>query len=301
MILDTDIGTDVDDALALAMLFGAPDVDLLAVTTVYGNVAVRAQIARRLARLAGRDALAVVPGKSRPLSGGEPWWAGFEGRLYADLECEAFAEDLKAPEFLVERVVAAPGEIDIVATGPLTNIAAALRADPRFASSVRMLYVMGGRYDGEDPIEHNFRSDAVAAAEVFASGIPVTVVGLEVTTQVRIGPDELATIAAAGALGRQLEAEVHQWWDYTGREWNHPHDPLAVLAMLRPDLVGMRRAKVRVEPRGENAGRCVTEPFDGTESPESFGTCVVDSVKITPAVTEIVELVEAAGHQGPSA
>src|ERR671924_236556 len=102
VVLDTDIGSDVDDALALAMLFGAPEVDLLGVTTVYGDVQVRARIARRLARLAGRDALAVVAGASRPLSGGEAWWAGFEGRLYADLACEVFAEDVKAAEFLVD-------------------------------------------------------------------------------------------------------------------------------------------------------------------------------------------------------
>lgn len=295
VILDTDIGSDVDDALALAMLFGSPDVELLGVTTVYGDVAVRARIARRLARLAGHDGLAVVPGGARPLSGDEPWWAGFEGRLYADLGAEAFVEGISAADFLVETAAARPGEVDVVAIGPLTNIAAALRADPTFAQTVRHLYVMGGRFDRRDA-EHNFRSDVVAAAEVFESGIPATVVGLEITTRARLEPGDLSLIGAAGALGRQLEAEVHQWWDFSGNQWNHPHDPLAVLSMVRPDLMDTRPAAIRVERTGEQVGVSVAAPDTAAAGP----TYVVNSLDVGPAVTEMVALIEAAGHAGPS-
>jgi purine nucleosidase len=302
VILDTDIGSDVDDALALAMLFGTSEAQLLGVTTVYGDVTVRAQIARRLARLAGHDALPVVPGGSHPLSGAEPWWAGFEGRLYADLGTEAYVEDMTATEFLLESVVGRPGEVSVVAIGPLTNIALALRADPAFAQSVRRLYVMGGRFDRPDP-EHNVNSDVTAADEVFRSGIPVTVVGLEITTRARIEPDHLAQIAAAGALGRQLEAEVHQWWDFAGKRWNNPHDPLAVLAMLRPDLLGLRRADIRIHTSGEHVG--VSEAVEAVEAGTGAelgngGTYVVDSLDVEAAVGEIVRLIEAAGHRGPS-
>jgi inosine-uridine nucleoside N-ribohydrolase len=294
VILDTDIGSDVDDALALAMLFGSPEVNLLGVTTVYGDVAVRARIARRLARLAGHDGLTVVPGAERPLTGQEAWWAGFEGRLYHDLGGEAFVDDgTTAAEFLTQTVKDRPGEVDVVAIGPLTNIAEAIRADQSFAQTVRRLYVMGGRFDQPEP-EHNFRSDAIAAAEVFASGIPVTVVGLEITTQARIEPDHLGEIAAAGALGRQLEAEVRQWWGFTGHQSNVPHDPLAVLAMLRPDLLTTRPAGVWIEAEGEQAGLSVAH--DDPTSP----TSVVSSVRLPDAVDQTVELITTAGHGGPS-
>ena len=306
VILDTDIGSDVDDALALAMLFGSPDVELLGVTTVYGDVTVRAQIARRLARLAGRDALPVVPGAGEPLSGAEAWWAGFEGRLYADLGTEAFVEDMTATEFLVETVLSHPGEVCVVAIGPLTNIALALRADPGFAQAVRRLYVMGGRFDRPEP-EHNFKSDITAADEVFRSGIPATVVGLEITTQARIEPDHLTQIAPAGALGRQLEAEVHQWWDFAGKRWNNPHDPLAVLAMLRPDLLGLRQvAGIRMHTAGELAGVSVAHDAEsgdaatGVAGIGNAGTYVVDSLDAAACVAETVALIEAAGHRGPS-
>lgn len=308
VILDTDIGSDVDDALALAMLFGSPDVDLVGVTTVYGDVEVRARIARRLARLAGHDGLSVAAGAEHPLSGAEAWWAGFEGQLYADLGAEAYLEDVPASEFLVERVAAAPGQVDVVAIGPLTNIAEAIRADPGFAGAVRRLYVMGGRFDRPDA-EHNFKSDAAAAAEVFASGIPATVVGLEITTQARIGPDELGEVAAAGALGRQLEAEVRQWWDFSGKSWNHPHDPLAVLALLHPEQLGTRPAVVRVERDGERAGVSVAETAGaggddsgagGDAGADPRGTYVVTSVDTAAAVEQIVALIEAAGRRGPS-
>jgi inosine-uridine nucleoside N-ribohydrolase len=160
--------------------------------------------------------------------------------------------------------------------------------------------VMGGRFDTTEP-EHNFSSDIKAAAEVFESGMPATVVGLEITTQTLIETDHLAQIATAGALGRQLEAEVHQWWDFTGRRSNHPHDPLAVLAMLRPDLFGFRPvAGVRVIGSGELAGVSVAEPA-GTGAGIGDGvTSVVDSVKAAAAVAETVALIEAAGHRGPS-
>ncbi|WP_020574426.1 nucleoside hydrolase [Actinopolymorpha alba] len=293
VIFDTDIGSDVDDALALAMLFGSPEVDLLGVTTVYGDTAVRARIARRLARLAGRNGLAVVPGAEQTLSGEQVWWAGFEGRLYGDLEGEAIMDGTSAARFLVDTTAARPGEVDVVAVGPLTNIAEAIRADAGFARAVRRLYVMGGRFDRPDA-EHNFKSDAVATAEVFRSGIPVTVVGLEITTLARIEPDHLTRIGAAGALGRQLEAEVRQWWGYTGTPWNHPHDPLAVLAMVRPDLVGTRPAQIRIDLNGEHPGVSTA-----TDDPEST-SYVVNALDIAAAVDETVSRIEAAGHSGPS-
>ncbi|MEV0838285.1 nucleoside hydrolase [Actinocatenispora sera] len=212
VVLDTDIGSDVDDALALAVLLGSPEVDLVGVTTVYGDTALRARLAARLARLAGREVVAVA-GQREPLSGRDVWWAGHEGGSFDDLGDEPISAG-DGVDFLVDTVRSAPGEIDLVAIGPLTNVAAAVRADPRFAGTLRHLYVMGGRFGhapdggpGPRTAEHNFRSDATAAHLVHAAGIRSTTTGLDVTTTVRLGRAAVDRIGAAGALGAALRAE----------------------------------------------------------------------------------------------
>ena len=233
VILDTDIGSDVDDALALGVLLGSPEVDLVGVTTVYGDTTLRARLTSRLARLAGRE-LTVVAGERDTLSGREVWWAGHEGAAFDDLADEPVTAG-DGVEYLVDTVLSAPGEIDLVAIGPLTNVAAAIRADERFAGALRHLYVMGGRFDRPDA-EHNFRSDATAAQVVYGAGIPSTTTGLEVTTTVRLGADGVDRIAGVGAFGAALRTEIEQWWRFNGAQWNTPHDPLTVLTMLTPDL-----------------------------------------------------------------
>ncbi|BCJ29895.1 nucleoside hydrolase [Actinocatenispora sera] len=252
VVLDTDIGSDVDDALALAVLLGSPEVDLVGVTTVYGDTALRARLAARLARLAGREVVAVA-GQREPLSGRDVWWAGHEGGSFDDLGDEPISAG-DGVDFLVDTVRSAPGEIDLVAIGPLTNVAAAVRADPRFAGALRHLYVMGGRFGhapdggpGPRTAEHNFRSDATAAHLVHAAGIRSTTTGLDVTTTVRLGRAAVDRIGAAGALGAALRAEIQRWWRFTGEQGNVPHDPVTVLTMLVPGLFEFARGTVSVD------------------------------------------------------
>ncbi|MEV4172916.1 nucleoside hydrolase [Nonomuraea sp. NPDC049709] len=233
VIFDTDIGTDVDDALALAVLLGSPEVDLIGCTTVYGDTLLRARLAKRLARLANRT-MTALPGAARTLTDRPVWWAGHEGRLFADLDEEAVDEG-DAVAYLVDRVSSAPGEVDVVAVGPLTNIARAITASPSFARDVRHLWLMGGRFDSTDP-EHNLKCDPEAAAIVFGSDAPITVTGLEITTTVRMDATAVTAIAGAGRLGEALKAEIEQWWRFWNAEWNSPHDPITVLTMLEPDL-----------------------------------------------------------------
>jgi purine nucleosidase len=290
VVLDTDIGSDVDDVLALAMLLGSPEVDLLGVTTVYGDTVTRARIASRLARLAGRTDVRVVPGERETLSGAPAWWAGHEGRTFADLETEPVSPTPTARSFLARTAEAYAGELDIVAIGPLTNIAATIRSQPSFVDEVRRLYVMGGRFDTTTQAEHNFKSDAEAAAVVFESGISATVVGLEITTQVRMDAEQLGWIAGAGPLGEAVEAEVRAWWAYTDKQWNHPHDPLAVLAMLAPGLFAALPGTVRVDRDGETPG-----VSRATDHPDS-STRVITEVDVAEVLQEIVDRIDAAGQ-----
>ncbi|MEQ4719519.1 nucleoside hydrolase [Nonomuraea sp. B19D2] len=281
VIFDTDIGTDVDDALALAVLLGSPEVDLLGCTTVYGDTRLRARLAKRLARLADRS-LTVVPGAGRPLTDRPVWWAGHEGRLFADLDAEQVDQG-DAAAYLVDQVSRAPGQVDVVAVGPLTNIANAITASPSFARDVRHLWIMGGRFDGPKP-EHNLKCDPEAAAIVFGSGAPITVTGLEITTTVRMDAADVAAIAEAGALGKALKAEIEQWWRFWNEEWNNPHDPIAVLTMLVPDLFA-------VTPEGR-----VAVGADGSSTFEegSGRTRVTTSALTEPVAREIVRRIVAA-------
>jgi purine nucleosidase len=258
IILDTDIGSDVDDALALALILGSPEAELLGVTTVYGDTLLRARLAKRFGKLAGHE-IKVYQGIEGPMSGREVWWPGHEGSLHEGLENESI-QDEDAVDYLVRMISEHPGEIDIVAIGPLTNIAAALEEDTAFEQNVGHLWVMGGAFNTAEP-EHNFRSDDRAAKIVFASNLKITVAGLEVTRKVEMRRDQLALIAAAGPLGAALDADIRQWWAYWNEEWNVPHDPITVLTLLRPELFGLSApGTVSIAGGGDSAGRSTFAP-----------------------------------------
>lgn len=248
VILDTDIGSDVDDALALALLLGSPEVDIVGVTTVYGDTLLRARLAAKLLTLARVPrSIPCVPGLRQPLSGRAIWWAGHEGQAFVDLAEQRIDTSMSAPEFLVEQTQARPGEIDVVAIGPLTNIASAVRMDAEFATNVRSLIVMGGHFTDDTVGEHNFKCDATAAAEVFACGANMVVTGLDVTTQVRLDSEEVRRIADSGPLGDALGQEIKTWWAFHGNEWNNPHDPVTALTLLDPEAFGYRGATISVD------------------------------------------------------
>ncbi|WP_159622737.1 nucleoside hydrolase [Ruania rhizosphaerae] len=233
VVLDTDLGTDVDDAMALALLLGSPEVELAAVTTVYGDTLLRARLVQRYAGLAGRR-LPVWAGEPATRSGREVWWAGHEGSLHPDLEAEHI-EPGDGAASLAEAVTSQRGR-DVLAIGPLTNLALALERTPAVADSARGFWLMGGDFTAPEP-EHNIRSDVDAAAVVFDSGAPIVIAGVDVTRQVRIGTRQLEQIAGAGRIGAALAADIDQWWKFWNETWNVPHDPVAALALLRPDLV----------------------------------------------------------------
>ena len=288
LILDTDIGTDVDDALALGLLLGSPEVQLAGITTVYGDTRLRAQLTRRMLAGSHQPDIPVFAGRAEPLSGRDVWWAGHEGVLHEGLDRETF-EERDAVDFLVDTVAAAPGEVDILAIGPLTNIAEAIRRSPAFVDEVRHVYVMGGDFRAANRVaEHNLRCDAVAAREVFGSRLPMTVAGLDVTTRVQLAPEHVARIRAAGAVGRFLDAEIAQWWRFHGTQWNNPHDPISALTLLQPDLFTLRDADVDIElaPGDEGFAR---------DAAASRRTRLVTELDVPAVMEAIVARIEAAG------
>ena len=273
VVLDTDIGTDVDDVVALALLLRLPDVDLRAITTVYVDAALRARMVRAVLAVAGRPDIPVGRGVDMPLLNRDALaWAGFEGEglLPADAD-EAQAQPLPhAVDLLVETVLARPGDVTILAIGPLTNVALALLREPRLAAVVRRIVIMGGmvqrRFDQLTvPYrEHNIRCDPEAAQIVFASGAPITLVPLDVTTQVRIRHEDLSDLRRGDRLAVLVADQLEWYMGHIKRDWTYAHDPLAVAALARPDLLRTYPMRVNVETRGEyTRAQTVAERVDG--------------------------------------
>jgi purine nucleosidase len=237
VVLDTDVGSDVDDLLALVMLLGSPEWELSAVCTVYGDTVLRARMVHRAYRLANRTAPPIAAGAREPRSGRPVWWAGHEGKLMPDLAAEPVDETLAATALL--RTGPA-----IAAIGPLTNVAEATARQ----HDIEQLVIMGGNFASDQP-EHNISSDVAAAQAVFDAQVPALVTGIDQTRRVVLDDDSVAAVRSSGALGELLAAEIHQFRTALGRPGS-PHDPIAVLAAIRPDLFTVVRGRIRVDSAG---------------------------------------------------
>jgi len=232
LILDTDIGTDVDDALALAVLLGSKDVDLLGITTVYGDTHLRSTIAMHICQLVKRN-IQTFAGQSQPISGREVWMSGSEGKNYKNLDSFT-PESRSAVEYLVQAIDADPHAIEIIAIGPLTNIASAINASPNFVKNVKRLWIMGGDFT-QSKVEHNFKCDTAAAKIVLESQIPISILDLPNSQKTIIRSPEIARIKDAPNLGPLLYSEIMSWIQPRNQDWTIPHDPIAALAMIAPE------------------------------------------------------------------
>jgi purine nucleosidase len=259
VLIDTDIGTDVDDLLALALLVGSPEVQLIGVTTVYGDTVLRARMTRLVLDQMESRAVPIGIGARETLIGRPVWWAGHEGQGLPGLDRVQTDEGTTAAGLLYQAATEHWGRLELFAIGPLTNVAEAISADDSFATSLRHLYIRGGAFWMEQA-EHNIKSDPEAADIVFRSGIPTTICGLDVTQRVRLREADMSQIRqAAGGIGSVLEDQVRRWWAYTGATENHLHDPVAILPALRPELFRFEQCDVHVEVEGANPGRTRTD------------------------------------------
>jgi purine nucleosidase len=255
VILDTDIGTDVDDILALVLLARAPELDLIGVTTVYGDTLLRARMVRHVLNQLGRSDVPIGIGASETLTRRPVWWAGHEGQGIPDLDRVQVDESTSATSLLREAATEHRGNLDLFAIGPLTNVAEAISADDAFAASLHHLYIMGGAFWTEEP-EHNIKCDPEAADIVFSSGIPMTACGLDVTHRVWLREADMPRIRGAGdGIGSLLEDQVRRWWSFRGATENNPHDPLAILSAIRPEVFRFEQCDARVELDGAAVGR----------------------------------------------
>jgi inosine-uridine nucleoside N-ribohydrolase len=271
ILIDCDPGHD--DAMAILLALASPEVDLLGITTVAGNQTLPKTTANalRVLEFAGRADVPVAAGAERPLVrplGIAADVHGETGLDGPDLPPPAGAPvDLHAIDFLAERLSAAPEPVTLVPIAPLTNVALLLARHPEIAVKIARVVLMGGAIGVGNvtaAAEFNIWVDPEAAARVFASGLDVTMVGLDVTHQALLTDAHAAELRAAGRVGT-LVAELHAFYSRVHRtrygwEGAPVHDAMALAHVIRPDLLTTRPLNVEVECASELCrGRTVVD------------------------------------------
>ena len=281
--LDTDIGTDIDDVVALAAVLGSPSLELVGITTVYVDAALRARIARRVLDLAGVADVPVWPGRSvpvRPLASltEQGVWEWHEGRglLYDEISPEeleyragkrqrlrTYDGDEDGPARLAALAHAHPG-LSLVCIGPLTNLATALQRYPEFERSVGSVTVMGGCFRPEEArpqFEHNFAADPGATEAVFRSSLRLTVVGFDATESCYLVRDRVLPLCDSNTeLSVALRRLIDIYFDVKARWRTSMHDPLAVAVAEDPTIGVIEETDVFVDTL---TGDTSLAPFPG--------------------------------------
>ncbi len=277
VVFDTDIG--IDDAMALLFLHYAPDVHVEAVCTVAGNASLD-NVTRNALHVCERFAIdaPVFRGASGPIGPalGKEHPDFVHGRNgLGDIEFEEpgrRAEDTEAADALIEMARGAPGELSVVAVGRLSNIAIALERCPELPTLLRELVVMGGVFMRRNHVgnvspvaEANMAGDPSAADRVFGSGIPTTIVGLDVTQETIMDEAFVCELhETAGDAGEFIHAITRYYLDFYSRirgERACPiHDSSAVACLLAPALYTREDGPVRVAREGIAMGQTILGP-----------------------------------------
>lgn len=265
ILFDTDIGSDVDDALALGLALAAPEaIRLVAVTTVGREGSIRARVAASLLGLAGREDVEVCIGEMRPLLRGARFFNWFDH----EEECNAEAtpapiSDEPAPERIVRAARETPG-LEVVLIGPMTNMARALALDSKLPERLSGVTIMGGhirevRIGGHlcpPGIDYNLCADPEASVAVLGSGASITLVPADVTLSTWLRTASLERVEASGEVGRELARQVRIWSPVQRRIFTglggtladdneaFLHDPLTLLSLI--DDAPLRFEELRI-------------------------------------------------------
>ena len=264
IIIDTDPGQD--DAVAILLALASPELDVLGITCVAGNVplALTSRNARIVCELAGRPDVAVFAGCDRPLTRDLVTAEHVHGKTGLDgialWEPDMALQPVHAVEFLIETLRREPaGSVTLVTIGPLTNIATALTRAPDIAPRIARIVMMGGAYFEVGNItpaaEFNIYVDPEAAAQVFAAGIPLVVLPLDVTHKALVTRPR---VEAFRTLPGRIGPAVAAWTDFFerfdkekyGSQGAPLHDPCTIAWLLAPELFSGREINVEIETEG---------------------------------------------------
>lgn len=252
IIIDTDIGDDIDDALALALAISSPEIELVGVTTVYKNTLARARIASWLVNGTG-TAIPVVPGKRMPISKKKETLLNLDEipcQYTVEMETSPIIQSVDAVSFLRTMLTQSPDPITIVTLGALTNIAVLVQRYPEVIPQIKRIVMMGGAYYSHIK-EYNICCDPEAADIVFQTGVSVLAVGLDVTLQCKLTEEQIQKLYHSKADMAVFASKLIQLY----RMRHHGaeiflHDPLAVAAVFATSLLEFQQQRILVETEG---------------------------------------------------
>jgi purine nucleosidase len=266
VLIDTDIGDDIDDTLALALVLCSPEIELVGVTTVFGDTQKRAHLAAHILEVFGHKEIPVAVGQQIPLlikhkPSGVAQAAILDSRTSRDM-----FSPFSAPELIIHTALAHHGNITLFCLGPLTNIATALRIEPRLFLAIKNIVMIGGTTGFPLP-EWNMRSDAQAAKIVLASGIPTTLLGWNITRRCQLRESDIEKLHYQNSPQTHLLSQLLAIWQRHRPRW-HPrlpflHDPLAIAAFCAPELFHFEVMTARVLTRGLFQGCMLPRILDG--------------------------------------
>ena len=269
IIIDTDIGTYYDDAFAVLLATRSPDLDLLGVTTSYGDTHLRARIARKVLDVAGRPDVPVFAGVTKSIQG-ETLMFGFEGeKILTGRDKRLKYSDEHAVNFIIRTIMANPGEVTVVTLGAVTNIAMAYLMEPAIAQNMKELIMMAAvivpivdqKGVRRSPIEeYNFNNDPMAAQIVInRSDMPKTLVPIDVTLKIPLRPDQVSRINKSKDPVARLVSDILSVWprqEYliyvsVGIPTEHTglwlHDPLTVALVYDRTFCEFERVHIAAE------------------------------------------------------
>ncbi len=251
IIIDTDIGDDIDDAFALALALRSPELEILGVTTGFGDTETRAKLADRFLGEAGRQDIPVAAGV--PTQTKNP----LNQRRYAEGGHFAKPSHPAAVDFLLEQIRRYPGQITLIAIGPLMNVGGAIDKDAATFRKLKRVVIMGGCIKrgygdlgytparGPQP-EWNILNDVPSAQKLFASGVPVAMMPLD-STQLKLDEVKRAFLFSQGTpITDALTLLYHQW----GQETPTLFDPMTIAYVVNPKLCPTQAMRIRVDEKG---------------------------------------------------
>jgi inosine-uridine nucleoside N-ribohydrolase len=264
VLLDTDIGSDIDDALCLTYLLEHPQCELLGITTVSGEPEKRVMLADAVCRVAGKTGIPIHSGSGEPLVVEQRQPKAQQAEVLSKWEHEKDVPSNTAIDFLRETIRSRPGEITLLAVGPLTNIALLFQIDPEIPRLLRSLVMMAGVF--YLPNEHvrysaewNVLLDPHAASIVYRTpGLPNLSIGLDVTTQCQLPAETCRQKLRGGAL--DVVRDAAEVW-FRQRQVITFHDPLAAVAIFAPHLMQYEEGAVEIELKSDHlTGMTIWDP-----------------------------------------
>lgn len=251
VIIDTDIGDDIDDAFAVALALRSPELQVLGITTTFGDTQTRAKLLDRFLAEAGRPDILVAAGVPTPPKG------TFTQRRYAESGHFAKPSHPDAVAFLLDQIRRNPGQITLIAIGPLMNVGAAIDKDSAAFRKLKRVILMGGSIHrgygdlGFGPPtppqpEWNILNDILSAQKLFASGVPLFVMPLD-ATQLKLDEVKRAFLFSQGTpLTDALTLLYHQW----GQQTPTLFDPMTIAFLINPALCPVQPMHIRVDEKG---------------------------------------------------